>query len=131
MLACPFSITDLSFPKRMNMPLELGMMLALGKECFVMARRRYAALGFVSDLNFCDITYHESSVRRLVVGLSRWIEQAVSSQRLTTAYLLARYRRFQEMRRDLAEDFDRLRPIELAALLPVAEHEFRILPPRS
>jgi hypothetical protein len=35
MLSCPYGLTDLSYVKRMNMPFELGLLLAFGKENFV------------------------------------------------------------------------------------------------
>src|SRR5574341_1115027 len=44
MLSCKFGFTDLSYVTRMNMPLELGMLLAFGKETFIASGKRYAAL---------------------------------------------------------------------------------------
>jgi hypothetical protein len=70
-LCCRFGLTDLSYIKRMNMPLELGLLLAFGNETFVITAERYSALRTVSDLNFCDIYHHERSIRRLIGGLSR------------------------------------------------------------
>lgn len=123
-LACPYAITDLSYVRRMNMPLELGMLLATGKESFVMANRRYAALRFISDLNFCDVLYHEGRARRLIVGLSRWIEQTVPGKRYSTESLLKRYMKLRDIREDLGDDFGRLRSDELLTFLPVVEDEF-------
>lgn len=126
-LSCPLGINDLSYSSRLNMPLELGLMLALGKESFVMSGRRYAALRHISDLNFCDIHYHEGRVRNLIVGLSRWIEQNASRKRLRTDTLMERYRRFQRIRKKLGEDFDRIRPDEIVALLPITRDEYKYI----
>ncbi len=122
-LSCRYGITDLSYARRMNMPFELGLLLALGKECFVTSQRRFAALREISDLNFTDIYYYGGSLRRLVVGLSQWIEQNYSRERLTTETLIRRYRRLRRIRAELKEDFDRLRPEEVAKLLGVARDE--------
>ena len=43
-MSCAFGFTDLSYEKRMNMPFELGIMVALGKDCFVVSQRRYSLL---------------------------------------------------------------------------------------
>jgi hypothetical protein len=126
MLTCRYGFTDLSYLTRMNMPLELGLLLAFGKETFVASQRRYSALRTISDLNFTDIHYHEGGIRRLVVALSRWIEQNCSAKRLRTETLLQRYRRLRWLRKTLGDDFDRLRPEEISKLLGVAEDEFRM-----
>lgn len=123
-LCCRFGLTDLSYLRRMNMPLELGLMLALGKESFVMSRKRYTGLRAVSDLNFCDIHYHEGSVPKLISGLSQWIEEVCSPKRLTTETLVRRCRKLKEIRKRMGENFDRLRPGEIAGLLGVAHDEF-------
>ncbi len=125
-LTCKYGFTDLSYVTRMNMPLELGLLLAFGKETFVASKKRYSALRTISDLNFSDIHYHEGRIRRLIVALSRWIEQNCSPKRLTTETLLQRYRRLRRLRRTLGDDFDRLRPEEISKLLGVAEDEFRM-----
>lgn len=125
-LACKFGFTDLSYVSRMNMPLELGLLLAFGKETFIASGRRYAALRTISDLNFSDIHYHEGRVRKLIVALSRWIEQNCSKKRLTTDTLLQRYRHLRQLRLSLGDDFDRLRPQEITGILGVAEDEFRM-----
>ena len=129
MLTCNYGLTDLSYVKRMNMPLELGLLLGFGKDSFVMSGKRYGALKTISDLNFSDIHYHEGSIRRLIAGLSRWVEQTCSTKRLTTQTLLRRYRRLKEIRERLGEDFDRRTPREIAALLPVARDEFKMILP--
>jgi len=125
-LTCKYALTDLSYVTRMNMPLELGLLLAFGKETFVASKKRYSALRTISDLNFSDIHYHEGRIRRLIVALSRWIEQNCSRKRLTTETLLQRYRRLRRLRRSLGDDFNRLRPEEISKLLGVAEDEFRM-----
>jgi hypothetical protein len=127
MLSCPYGLTDLSYVKRMNMPLELGLLLAYGKETFVTTCRGYAALRSISDLNFCDLHHHGGSVRGLVVGLSRWIEQNCSPKRLRTRTLLQRYRRLQKIREGLGDDFDRLTPQQVVRLLGVAHDELRMM----
>ncbi|MGH9792586.1 MAG: hypothetical protein ACRD5W_15365 [Candidatus Acidiferrales bacterium] len=123
-LTCRYGLTDLSYVTRMNMPLELGLLLALGKETFVMSRTRYGALKTVSDMNFTDIYYHEGSVRKLILGFAAWIEGACGRDQLSTHSLLQRYRRFRRLRESLGADFDRLKPQQVAALLPVAREEF-------
>jgi len=128
-LTCRYGLTDLSYVRRMNMPLELGILLAFGKETFVTTSEQYGALRSVSDLNFCDIHHHRNTVFRLIKGLSRWIEQNCSRKRLTTKTLVRRYKHLREIRRELGHDFDRLSPQEIARLLGVVTDEFRILLP--
>lgn len=126
MLTCAYGFTDLSYLTRMNMPLELGLLLAFGKETFVASHGRYTALATISDLNFTDIHYHDGGIRRLVVALSRWIEQTCSRKRIRTGTLLQRYRQLRRLRSALGDDFDRLRPEEISKLLGVAKDEFRM-----
>lgn len=126
MLSCQYGFTDLSYVTRMNMPLELGVLLAFGKETFVTSGKRYGALRTISDLNFSDIHYHQGSIRRLIVAFSRWIEQTCPGKRLTTKTLLLCYRRLRRIRQSLKDDFDRLRPEEITKLLGVAESEFQM-----
>ena len=125
-LTCQYGLTDLSYITRMNIPLELGLLLAFGKETFIASSRRYGALRTISDLNFSDIHYHEGRVRKLIVTLSRWIEQNCSKKRLKTDTLLQRYRRLRRLRQSLGDDFDRLRPQEISRLLGVAADEFQM-----
>jgi len=127
MLSCPYGLTDLSYVKRMNMPLELGLLLAYGKETFVTTSRGYASLKSISDLNFCDLHHHGGSVGNLILGLSRWIEQNCSGKRLRTRTLLQRYRRLQQIRDGLGVDFDRLTPQQIVRLLGVAQDELGML----
>jgi hypothetical protein len=129
MLICRYGLTDLSYVRRMNMPLELGMLLAFGKETFVMTSQQYAALKTVSDLNFCDIHHHGKTISRLINGLSRWIEQNCSQKRLTTKTLIQRYKHLREIRQRLGQDFDRLPPQAIAKLLGVVKDEFNVLLP--
>jgi hypothetical protein len=126
MLCCAYGLTDLSYAKRMNMPFELGLLLAFGKESFVTSSRHYSALRTVSDLNFADIHYHRGTVGGLVKELSRWIEQTCSTKRIRTETLLQRYRRLQTIRKDLGPDFEKLLPQEIGKLLEVAHDEFRM-----
>lgn len=129
MLTCHYGLTDLSYVRRMNMPLELGMLLAFGKETFVMTSQQYAALKTVSDLNFCDIHHHGKTISRLISGLSRWIEQNCSQKRLRTKTLVQRYKRLREIRQRLGQDFNRLPPQAIAKLLGVVKDEFNVLLP--
>ena len=125
-LTCNYGFTDLSYITRMNMPLELGLLLAFGKETFIASGKRYAALRTISDLNFADIHYHEGRIRKLIVTLSRWIEQNCSKKRLMTGTLLQRYRHVRQWRESLGDDFDKLTPQEITRLLGVAEDEFQM-----
>jgi hypothetical protein len=127
-LSCGFGFADLSYMTRMNIPLELGLMLALGKNCFIASRRRYEALGRVSDLNLGDIHYHEGRPRSLIADFSRWIEQHCSHQRISVARLVSRFRTLVALRRYFGqEDFDRFTPQQLAAMLRSAERNLRIV----
>ena len=54
MFTCRYGLTDLSYIRRMNMPMELGLLLAFGKETFLTSRKPYGALKSISDLNFSD-----------------------------------------------------------------------------
>jgi hypothetical protein len=130
-LTCEYAVTDLSYVARMNMPFELGILLAFGKETFVMSNREYGALKSISDLNFSDIYYHGNRIRKLIVGLSRWIEQNCCQKRLTTLTLLHRYRRLRQIRRSLGDDFDRLGPDGIARFLGVVRDEYRMILPGS
>ena len=125
-LSCDYGITDLSYQTRMNMPLELGLLLALGKETFVVTDRKYKALRSISDLNFGDIQQHGGSVRNLIRRLSHWIEQTCSDRQLATESLMQRYRRGLRVRRQLGDDFDRYLPDIISRLLLVVEDEFQI-----
>jgi hypothetical protein len=89
MLTCPYAFTDLSYLKRMNMPFELGLLLAFGKDTFVTSSGPYSALKSISDLNFGDIHYHGGTVRELIRHLSRWIEGNCGTQRIKTKTLMA------------------------------------------
>jgi hypothetical protein len=125
-LSCEYGLTDLTYQTRMNMPLELGLLLALGKETFVVTDRKYKALRSISDLNFGDIHQHGGSTRNLVRRLSHWIEQTCSDRHLSTESLLQRYRRTLSFRRLLGADFDRHLPDIISRLLLVAEAEFQM-----
>jgi hypothetical protein len=126
MLSCRYGFTDLSYVTRMNMPLELGMLLAFGKDTFIASRTRYGALRTISDLNFSDFHYHEGSVKRLIAALSRWIEQTCSNRRLGTDSLVQRYQRLRTLRQSLRDDFDKLTPHEIAGLLGAAQEDLRM-----
>jgi hypothetical protein len=131
MCTCRYGLTDLSYVKRLNMPLELGMLLAFGKETFITSRKPYGALKSISDLNFSDIHYHRGSPRELIVWLSRWIEQICSRKRFSTRTLLRRYRRLWRIRRDLGKDFDKLLPQEITKFLDVQREELRLRLPEK
>jgi hypothetical protein len=110
----------------MNMPFELGVLLAWGKETFVITSHPTRTIRSLSDLNFGDVEFHRRTVRLLIEKFSKWIERTAASKRLSTATLLTRYRRWQAIRRSLGKDFDRLTPAELAKLVGVAEDEFSV-----
>ncbi len=130
MLSCAYGVTDLTYGTRMNMPLELGLLLAWGKNTFVVSSRPYKNLRTISDLNFGDIHYHRGAVRRLIRELSRWIEQHCSTQRFRIDALLRRYRRLRTIRTSLGDDYDKLTPSEIATVLGIIKEEFSIkLPP--
>jgi hypothetical protein len=98
-----------SYEKRMNMPFELGIMIALGKDCFVVSQRRYSGLASISDLNLGDIHYHECDPLALIGAFSRWIESNCSRRRLAHRLLAERYAAFVRLRRAVGQDdFDRL-----------------------
>lgn len=124
MLKCPYGLTDLSYLRRMNMPFELGLLLAFGKETFLASRRSYSALRSISDLNFTDIHYHRGSIRLLITNLSHWIEQNCSTKRIRNRALFRRYGRLQQIRKRLGNDFEKLKPHEIASFLPVAKDEY-------
>jgi len=124
MLGCGYGITDLTYVRRMNMPLELGVLLAWGKETFVASSRPYGAIKAISDLNFGDVHYHRERVGELVRQLSRWIEQHCSHQRFSVSTLMKRYRRLQRIRKSLGADFEKLTASEISKLLGIVEEEF-------
>ncbi len=125
-LTCQYGFTDLSYAGRMNMPFELGILLAWGKETFVISSRRTRTIKALSDLNFGDIEFHEGKARLLIEKFSKWIERTASSKRLKSSTLLTRYRRWLAIRRSLGRDFDRLSPAQLAKLVGVAEDAFSL-----
>ena len=125
-LTCQYGFTDLSYAERMNMPFELGILLAWGKETFVVSSHRTRTIKALSDLNFGDIEFHEGKARLLIEKFSKWIERTASSKRLRSSTLLTRYRRWLAIRRSLGRDFDRLTPAQLAKLVGVAEDAFSL-----
>ncbi|HWC64629.1 MAG TPA: hypothetical protein VG777_01000, partial [Thermoanaerobaculia bacterium] len=131
MLQCRFGLSDLSYALRLNMPLELGLQLAWGKEVFVVTKKRYRNLRSISDLNFADIHAHEGRPEQLIADLSRWIERNYSTRRLTDSQLKERYRRWLRIRRSLGTDFDRLTPTEIAGMIDIANDEFALQLPEG
>ncbi len=126
MLSCRYGFTDLSYARRMNMPFELGLLLAWGKETFVVSSHATRTVKALSDLNFGDIEFHGKRVGHLIEKFSKWIERTASSKRLRLTTLRTRNRRWQIIRRSLGQDFDRLTPAQLARLVGVAEDEFSL-----
>jgi hypothetical protein len=128
-LSCGFGFTDLTYTTRMNMPFELGLMLALGKNCFITSGRRYAALRTISDLNLGDVHYHDRRPRTLIAAFSRWIEQNCTQKRIRVAALLSRFRTMLVLRDSLLgpEEFDRLDPEEISELLASAERNLGVV----
>jgi hypothetical protein len=131
MFSCQFGFTDLSYVKRMNMPLELGLLLSFGRETFVTSSTRFGSLKSISDLNFADIRYYDGSVRKLISELATWIQQNCSDKHLSTKTLYTRYRRLKKIRDHLGNDFDRLMPEKIATLLGVAKDEIGLELPGS
>jgi len=127
MLSCKYAFTDLSYVTRMNMPLELGLLLAFGKETLIMSNHRYGALRTISDLNFSDIHYHEGRIGILIKELSRWIEQIFSRKFLRMKTLMQRYRRLRQIRKALKDDFDKIKPEQISKLLGVAKDEYKMV----
>ncbi len=116
--SCAFGLTDLSYSDRMNMPFELGVMLAVGKNCFIVSKRRYRALKSISDLNLGDVFYHEGQPGRLIRDFATWIEHNCTRRRVPLQELKARFEAFVSLRKYLGQDeFDRRSPQEIAAML--------------
>lgn len=114
------------------MPFELGILLAWGKDNFVVSAKRYESLQRISDLNFGDIHYHERSVEKLIKSLSAWLKQHYPKRAISLSVLLRRYRRWQKIRRELGRDFDQLSPQDIDQMLKIAEDEYKIeLPGRA
>lgn len=125
--SCAFGFTDLSYEKRMNMPFELGIMIAMGKDCFIVSRRKYSGLASISDLSLDDIHYHEGDPVKLVKGFSRWIESNCSRKRPRVDDLIERYGAFVRLRRALGrDDFDRMAPQEIVETLAGARRFFGV-----
>jgi hypothetical protein len=51
----------------MNMPFELGVLLAWGKETFVISAHPTRTIQALSDLNFGDIEFHRQRAKVLIV----------------------------------------------------------------
>jgi hypothetical protein len=126
MLSCELAFTDLTYVKRLNMPFELGILLAWGKDNFVVSAARYESLQRISDLNFGDIHYHERSVEKLIKSLSAWLKEHYPGKAITLSELLQRYRRWQEIKRELGRDFDQLSPQEIDKMLKIAQDEYKM-----
>jgi hypothetical protein len=125
--SCAFGLTDLSYRDRMNMPFELGVMLAVGKNCFIIGKRRYSAIRTISDLNLGDIFYHEGQPKRLVRDFATWIEHNCTRKRIPLQDLQARFDAFVRLRRYLGSDeFDRLSPQEIAGMLAAVRSRLRL-----
>ena len=80
-LTSKYGFTDLSYATRMNMPFELGVLLAWGKETFVITSHPSRTIKALSDLNFGDIEFHRRSVKLLIEKFSRWIERTATAKR--------------------------------------------------
>jgi hypothetical protein len=131
MLSCKFAFTDLTYVKRLNMPFELGMLLAWGKENFVVSAIRYESLRRISDLNFGDIHYHERSVKNLIASLSAWLKEHYPKKAISLSDLLQRYRRWQRIRQELGPDFDQRSPQEIDQMIKIAQAEYKMKLPSS
>ncbi len=105
-LSCQYGLADLSYATRLNIPFELGLLMSFAKETLVICREPYAAIRALSDLNSSDANCHHGSIRRLIIMVSRWIEQVCIERRHTTQSLFRRYKRLQLIRRKLGEDFE-------------------------
>lgn len=127
-LGCSYGFTDLSYIRRMNMPLELGLMLALGKNCFITSDRPYGALRSISDLNLGDINYHQRSPRRLMTAFSAWIEENCTHTHIGVGPLVNRFRAVLWLRNEYlgANEFDRLDPMKISEVLAAATSNLRI-----
>jgi hypothetical protein len=111
-------LTDLSYTTRLNMPFELGLMLALGKNVFIVSRRPYSALRSISDLSLGDIAYHRGDPRRLIRQLAGWIEENCSTKHIELAPLYSRFQVFVRLRRYLGSaEFDRLSPQQISEMI--------------
>jgi hypothetical protein len=112
-----FGLTDLSYTKRLNLPFELGLMLALGKNCFIVSRQPYSAIRSLSDLNLGDIAYHGGDPLSLIRQLAGWIEENCSNRHIANATLYSRFQVFLRLRRILRPDeFDRLSPQQITEM---------------
>jgi hypothetical protein len=125
MLTCRYGITDLSMPNRMNMPFELGLLLGFGRETFLMSSKRYSALQSISDMNFCDVYYHENKSESLISGLSQWIERTCSKKQISTRTLIRRFEVLKAAKKSLGEDYYKLRIDQIKSLLGIAQEGLR------
>lgn len=125
-LSCGYGFTDLTYVKRMNLPFELGLLLAWGKDTFVVSAKPYQSLRTISDLNFGDVYYHQRSVGRLIKGFSRWLRQHYPAKEFGLDVLLERYRRWQRIRKTIGRDFDNLTPEQIGKMIEIAKEEFKL-----
>lgn len=125
-LSCGYGFTDLTYVKRMNLPFELGLLLAWGKDTFVASAMPYQSLRTISDLNFGDVFYHQRSVHRLINGVASWLRQHYSEKQFSLAVLLERYRRWQRIRKAVGRDFDNLTPEQIGKMIEIAKEEFKL-----
>lgn len=121
MLTCKYGITDLSMPDRMNMPFELGLLMGFGIETFLMSNKRYSALQSISDMNFCDVYYHENKCQSLISGLSQWIERTCSKKQISTRILIRRFEGLKAVKKSLGDDYHKLRAHQIKSLLGIAQ----------
>jgi hypothetical protein len=69
---CKLGVSDLSFRDRLNMPLELGMMLGGGIACAVLVKSK-ARLIRSSDLLGVDPMEHGNDPKEVIRLLSKWL----------------------------------------------------------
>jgi hypothetical protein len=125
-LSCKYAFTDLTYIKRMNMPFELGLLLAWGKVSFVICEKNHQAIRTISDLNFGDVHSHKGSANELITRLGGWLAQQFPRKRASIPILQQRYRRWQKLRKALGADFDQLAPHEIDKMMKIAQKEYRM-----
>lgn len=125
-LSCNYGFTDLTYTKRMNLPFELGLLLAWGKDTFVVSAVPYQSIRAISDLNFGDVYYHQRSVSKLIRGLSRWLRERLPTNDPRLSLLVERYRRWKQIKKALGLDFDRLTPQQIDRMVKIAREEYKI-----
>jgi len=65
----------------MNIPFELGLLLAWGKHVVIFDRKKYRVSSVFSDIQMWDPVIYEGSKKQLREKLSKWIHENIEQEK--------------------------------------------------